>query len=74
MLPFTLLDEDEYEQHREEMNYPDEIDIILKRNLGKLLSWIQQRRGPFAQDFISVWTNRYEFNRDIQSHEEANKE
>ena len=26
-----------------------------------LLGWIKQRRGPFAPDFIQVWTSRYEF-------------
>ena len=70
-MTYTLLDEDEYEQHRKEMNYPDEIDKILKRNLNILVGWIQQRRGPFAPDFIEVWTNRYELNREIQSNEYA---
>ena len=68
-MTYTLLDEDEYEQHRKEMNYPDEIDKILNRNLAILVGWIQQRRGPFAPDFIEVWTNRYELNREIQSNE-----
>ena len=66
-MSYTLLDEDEYEQHRQEMAYPEVIDKILKRNVAKLISWIQQRRGPFAPDFIEVWTNRYELNREIQS-------
>ena len=70
-MTYTLLDEDEYEQHRKEMDYPDEIDKILKRNLNILVGWIQQRRGPFAPDFIEVWTNRYELNREIQSNEYA---
>lgn len=66
-MSYTLLDEDEYEQHKQEMAYPEVIDKILKRNVAKLISWIQQRRGPFAPDFIDVWTNRYELNREIQS-------
>ncbi len=35
-MTFNLLDEDEYERHRSEMNYPDAIDQILKRNVEKL--------------------------------------
>lgn len=42
-MSYTLLDEDEYELHRKEMSYPDVIDKILKRNVDKLISWIQQK-------------------------------
>lgn len=70
-MSYTLLDEDEYELHRKEMSYPDVIDKILKRNVDKLISWIQQKRGPFAPDFIDVWTNRYKFQLDMQSDDQA---
>lgn len=68
-MSYTLLDEDEYEQHKKEMGYPEVIDKILKRNVNKLVSWIKQKRGPFAPDFIEVWTNRYLFNKEMQSKE-----
>ena len=45
------------------MGYPEVIDQILHRNVEKLIGWIKQRRGPFAPDFIEVWTSRYEFYR-----------
>ena len=32
-MTFNLLDEDEYERHRIEMNYPEAIDKILKANV-----------------------------------------
>ena len=64
-MTYTILDEDEYEQHKKEMNYPNEIDIILNNNLEKLLSWIKQRRGPFAPDFIEAWTSRYHFHKQL---------
>lgn len=66
-MTYTLLDEDEYDQHKKEMCYPEVIDKILKRNVQKLVSWIKQRRGPFAQDFIEVWTNRYQFMKEMES-------
>lgn len=68
-MSYVLLDEDEYEIHRRAMGYPPVIDQILKKNVDKLISWIQQKRGPFAPDFIEVWTNRYEFHRNLRSDE-----
>ena len=58
-MTFILLDEDEYEKHRNEMKYPDVIDKILKTNVDTLISWIRQRKGPFAPDFIDLWYERY---------------
>jgi uncharacterized protein len=58
-MTFNLLDEDEYERHRREMNYPDVIDQILKKNVEQLIQWIRQRKGPFAPDFIDIWYERY---------------
>ncbi|MBM7619589.1 DUF402 domain-containing protein [Bacillus haimaensis] len=58
-MTFILLDEDEYEKHRNEMKYPDVIDKILKTNVNTLISWIRQRKGPFAPDFIDLWYERY---------------
>ena len=56
---YHLLDEDEYEQHMKQMNYPHEIDVILRRNVDILQQWIEQKKGPFAPDFIKVWKQRY---------------
>lgn len=64
-MSYTLLDEDEYEEHRQLMNYPQVIDSILKANLQKLIQWVEQRRGPFAPDFIEAWTNRFKFQRQL---------
>lgn len=58
-MTFILLDEDEYEKHRNEMKYPDVIDKILRSNVNTLISWIRQRKGPFAPDFIDLWYERY---------------
>ncbi|RST72320.1 DUF402 domain-containing protein [Siminovitchia acidinfaciens] len=58
-MTFTLLDEDEYEQNRKIMGYPDVIDHILKKNVEKLVRWIRQRKGPFSAEFIDIWYDRY---------------
>ncbi|MBH8397531.1 DUF402 domain-containing protein, partial [Klebsiella pneumoniae] len=43
-----LLDVDEYEMHSKMMNYPNDIDFILKENVKILVDWINNGDGPFA--------------------------
>ena len=65
-MTYTILDEDEFEDHKKQMDYPEAIDLILHRNVEKLISWIKQRKGPFAPDFIEVWTSRYLFHKQLK--------
>lgn len=58
-MTYVLLDEDEYEEHRKLMGYPDVIDKILKANMEKLIDWICQKKGPFAPDFVDQWYERF---------------
>ncbi|SET71142.1 hypothetical protein SAMN05421676_10732 [Salinibacillus kushneri] len=58
-MTFTLLDEDEYEQHKKEMNYPQVIDSIIQNQVGILQRWIRQRKGPFSPEFIDQWYERF---------------
>ncbi len=58
-MTFQLLDEDEYERHRQEMNYPKVIDKILHKNVDQLKFWIRQQKGPFAADFVDSWYERF---------------
>ena len=54
-----LLDVDEYEVHRNRMNYPKEIDHILKENVKILVSWINEEKGPFSKEYVDLWYERY---------------
>ncbi|WP_216830515.1 nucleoside tri-diphosphate phosphatase [Alkalihalobacterium elongatum] len=58
-MTYKLLDEDEYEVHRKQMKYPDQLDHILERNVEELISWIHQRKGPFAPQFVEMWYERF---------------
>ena len=58
-MTFHLLDEDEYERHRQEMHYPKVIDTILKKNVNYLIFLIRQQKGPFSAEFIDSWYERY---------------
>ncbi|HHL0662878.1 TPA: DUF402 domain-containing protein, partial [Streptococcus agalactiae] len=50
-----LLDVDEYEQHKAQMNYPTDIDYILKENVKILVEWINENKGPFSSSYINIW-------------------
>lgn len=54
-----LLDVDEYEEHRQQMHYSKEIDLILKENVKILVSWINEGKGPFSKGYVDVWYDRY---------------
>lgn len=54
-----LLDVDEYEMHSQMMNYPNDIDFILKENVKILVDWINNGEGPFSEGYIDIWYNRY---------------
>ncbi|MFV0555538.1 MAG: DUF402 domain-containing protein [Lactovum sp.] len=54
-----LLDAEEYKRHRQQMSYPDNIDLILRENVKILNSWIKEGYGPFSQEYINIWYNRY---------------
>ena len=58
-MTYTLLDEDEYEVHKLQMNYPHVLDRILYKNIDYLLRWVRQRKGPFSPDFVDGWYERY---------------
>lgn len=51
-MTYTLLDEDEYDLHSSEMNYPSVLDKILWDNVEELTHWIRQRKGPFSHDQV----------------------
>ena len=54
-----LLDVDEYELHRKIMNYPSDIDHILKENVKILVEWINEGKGPFSPEYVELWYERY---------------
>lgn len=58
-MTYTLLDEDEYIIHKQQMGYPLELEHILYNNKELLLHWIKQRKGPFSPGFIDEWYDRY---------------
>lgn len=58
-MTYTLLDEDEYAKHKQEMKYPKEIDRILYRHIDHVYQLIRQRKGPFTPGFVDHWYERF---------------
>lgn len=58
-MTYILLDEDEYEEHKRQMNYPKALDEILYRNIDHVYRLIRQRKGPFAPGFVDQWYERF---------------
>ncbi|ADI00224.1 nucleoside tri-diphosphate phosphatase [Salisediminibacterium selenitireducens] len=58
-MTFKLLDEDEFRMHKRQMNYPPEIEVIMKKAVDELISWVGQQKGPFEPGFIEYWYERF---------------
>ncbi|TLS35702.1 nucleoside tri-diphosphate phosphatase [Pseudalkalibacillus caeni] len=58
-MTYKLLDEDEYALHKKEMEYPEAIDRVLQKSVKQLISWINQRKGPFEPGFIDEWYEQF---------------
>lgn len=59
-MSYSILDKDEFVLHKKQMNYPKEIDMIVKRNLKTLIGWVEARKGPFAQGYVEEWYEKYQ--------------
>lgn len=46
------LDEEEYIEHKSEMNYGEDIDRIVRYSYQELMNCIEEKRSPFSQDEI----------------------
>lgn len=56
---FKVLDRKEYQYHREKMSYPDELDIILKKELSKLIEIVRKKTNPFNPNYIYFYYKLY---------------
>lgn len=58
-MTYKILDEDEFELHSRQMNYPPQIHEVIQRSMKELISWIHQGKGPFAPQFVELWYERF---------------
>ena len=56
---FRVLDRNEYNYHKKVMGYSNEIDLIVKSELSKLIEWKKELIGPFAPGVIDNYYKLY---------------
>jgi len=56
---YKILDEAEYEYHKEKMCYPKEVDTIVKRELKNLIKLCEEKKGPFDTEKIKKEYDKY---------------
>ena len=56
---FKVLDRGEYKYHKKLMNYPEEIDKILKQELTKLIEMARKKEGAFVSGTVEQYCNLY---------------
>ena len=52
---YKILDNNEYNFHKKIMNYPSEIDVIVKKELNKLIEMKKNNDGPFNKNLIEQY-------------------
>ena len=56
---YKILDNNEYNFHKKIMNYPPEVDVIVKKELKKLIEMKKNNEGPFNKEVIEKYHNKY---------------
>lgn len=54
-----ILDKDEYDFNKADMDYPNEIRVIIKKNLDTLISLIKNKKDPFNNKCVNEWYNKF---------------
>lgn len=52
---YTILDQAEYDYHRDEMKYPLEIDEITKNAMDELINFCINKIGPFEKEYLNKY-------------------
>ncbi|WP_437178300.1 DUF402 domain-containing protein [Candidatus Izimoplasma sp. ZiA1] len=56
---FNILDRNEYNKHKVKMEYPEELKIILEKELNILKDMVVKKAGPFNHDLVNEWYSFY---------------
>ena len=56
---YRILDQKEFQLHREIMRYSKDIDVVIQKSLKELIFMLKNRKGPFSYDFTKDWYKIY---------------
>ena len=57
---YKILDKNEYKYHKKIMNYSEELDIVLNKELDKLIKMKNGNIGPFDKNILTEYLNKFE--------------
>ena len=57
---FKVLDRNEYKYHSRLMNYPENIDTILKEELTRLIKMVKEKEEPFKMGIVPYYYDIYQ--------------
>src|SRR5574344_133403 len=57
---FKILDRNEYNYHKKIMNYPEDIDKIVKEELSYLIDMKRHEKGPFSPEIVEKYYKEFE--------------
>ena len=61
---YNVLDRNEYNKHKDKMEYSDDLKQILENELKKLKHMIEHREQPFDKELVKKWYQIYKENID----------
>ena len=56
---FKILDRGEYQYHKHEMHYSDDLDYILRTELSNLIDEVRSKNWPFQHDDLIRYYDKY---------------
>jgi protein associated with RNAse G/E len=62
-MTYTVLDRNEYNRHKDKMEYSVDLKRILEKELYALKMMIENKEGPFEEGKVQEWYNTYEENK-----------
>ncbi|MGX8680985.1 MAG: DUF402 domain-containing protein [bacterium] len=66
---YKILDEGEYQAHRQLYDYPERLDTICRTQLEELIKMTLNMEGPFRPGFVEKWYSNYQ---NLMNHEREN--
>lgn len=59
---YTVLDRNEYNKHKDKMDYSEDLKVILERELSTLRKMIDNKEEPFDTKLVEKWYQTYKEN------------
>ncbi len=56
---YRVLDKNEYKYHKKIMNYSDDLDLIINKELEKLIEMKNNNEGPFDTKMVNEYLEKY---------------